>query len=423
MRDAPAIITLKNVDKTYRLYGSPLRQMLGYLGLGTKNVPTQKALSNINLTVCKGERVGIVGHNGSGKTTLLRAITGYTALSRGTVEVIGSTQALMQRGYGFNDHLSGLENIRNAMVYNGLPKAAMAAAEADIVDFVELGEFLYHPLKTYSLGMRARLEFAAATAIRPSVLIIDEVLGAGDGYFVRKSAARMRGLMENTTLLLVSHSLDQIKEYCDRVIWMDAGIIRQDGPTESVLNHYRHYMNARMASLRNEAGAASPSILTPQASPDHKLLQSLGVVETRGTRNMIQHFAFDGCEGVVLVKETGKPMGFTLEITIPDDAPLQPVILGVTEHGGWVFELILGTPRDAGQHHFTTRIEESEIGVGDYLLFPALRNRDGRFVALGDAPLTLSMTAANWSDPPLVHWHAEWQAGGRSLQPKISAWV
>ncbi|MFN7401520.1 MAG: ABC transporter ATP-binding protein, partial [Alphaproteobacteria bacterium] len=297
MRDAPAIITLKNVDKTYRLYGSPLRQMLGYLGLGTKNVPTQKALSNINLTVCKGERVGIVGHNGSGKTTLLRAITGYTALSRGTVEVIGSTQALMQRGYGFNDHLSGLENIRNAMVYNGLPKAAMAAAEADIVDFVELGEFLYHPLKTYSLGMRARLEFAAATAIRPSVLIIDEVLGAGDGYFVRKSAARMRGLMENTTLLLVSHSLDQIKEYCDRVIWMDAGIIREDGPTESVLNHYRHYMNARMASLRNEAGAASPSILTPQASPDHKLLQSLGVVETRGTRNMIQHFAFDGCEG------------------------------------------------------------------------------------------------------------------------------
>ncbi len=417
---APAIITLTNVHKIYHLYGSPLRQMLGYLGVGTKNVPTKHALSNINLTIEKGERVGIVGHNGSGKTTLLRTITGYTRPSSGSVEVVGSTQALMQRGYGFNDHLSGLENIRNAMVYNGLPKHALAAAESDIVDFVELGEFLYHPVKTYSLGMRARLEFAAATAIHPSVLVIDEVLGAGDGYFVRKCAARMRSLMDNTTLLLVSHSLDQIKEYCERVIWLDAGIIREDGPTDAVLANYRSHMNARTSELRNEAQTTTQTTLTPQASLRQKLLRSLGVARQIGA---INHFVFQNHEGTALVTETGKPLGFALEITVPSSGQLQPLVLGVTEHGGFAFELELGTPRSEGNHSVTASSVKSEIGVGDYVLFPALRDAHGNIVALGDSPLTLSMAVANWSDPPLVHWSAQWQAGDRMLTPKISAWV
>ncbi|MBN8543778.1 MAG: ABC transporter ATP-binding protein [Alphaproteobacteria bacterium] len=417
---APAIITLANVNKTYHLYGSPLRQMLGYLGLGTKNVPTKHALSNINITIRKGERVGIVGHNGSGKTTLLRTITGYTRPSSGSVEVVGSTQALMQRGYGFNDHLSGLENIRNAMVYNGLPKHALDLAEADIVDFVELGEFLYHPVKTYSLGMRARLEFAAATAIHPSVLVIDEVLGAGDGYFVRKCAARMRNLMDNTTLLLVSHSLDQIKEYCERVIWLDAGIVREDGPTDAVLAHYRSYMNTRTSELQNEAQIATQTTLTPQASLRQKLLRSLGVTQQIG---VINHFAFQDHEGKALVTETGKPLGFALDVTVPPSGQLQPLVLGVTEHGGFAFELELGAPRGEGNHSVTAASAKSEIGVGDYVLFPALRDMGGTIVALGEVPLTLSMAVANWSDPPLVHFDADWQAGGQKLTSKISAWV
>lgn len=420
MKTATAIITLTNVSKTYHLYGGPLRQMFGYLGLGSKNVPTQHALSHINLTIRKGERVGIVGHNGSGKTTLLRTIMGYTRPSSGTVEVVGSTQALMQRGYGFNDHLSGIENIRNAMVYNGLPHNAMADAEKDIIDFVELGEFLYHPVKTYSLGMRARLEFAAATAIHPSVLVIDEVLGAGDGYFVRKCAARMRSLMDNTTLLLVSHSLDQIKEYCERVIWLDAGSMREDGPTDAVLASYRSYMNTRTSQLRNEAPLVTHTLRAPQASLRHKLLQALRVAEQAGT---IHGFAFEGHEGSALVTETGKPLGFALDISVPPLQQLQPLILGVTEHGGFAFELELGTPRSEGNHSVTASSTKSEIGVGDYVLFPALRDAHGNIVALGEAPLTLSMAVANWSDPPLVHFDAQWQVSGRNLTSKISAWV
>lgn len=420
MNIAPAIITLAHIHKTYRLYGSPFQQMLGHLGFGNKNVPTKHALFDISLTVHKGERVGIIGHNGSGKTTLLRSICGHTKPTAGAITVHGSIQALMQRGYGFNDHLSGLENIRNAMVYNGLSKVATEAAEKDIVDFVELGEFLYHPVKTYSLGMRARLEFAAASAIRPSVLVIDEVLGAGDGYFVRKCAARMRSLMENTTLLLVSHSLEQVKEYCERVIWLDAGMIREDGPTNDVLAHYRNHMNARSFVLRNEVETTTQTTFTSQASLHQKLLQSFHIVQQVGA---IHRFAFQCHEGHALVTQTGKPLSFTLDISVPLSQRLQPLVLGVTEHGGFAFELELSAARSEGNHSITASSMRCEIGVGDYVLFPALRDASGTIVALGDRPLTLSMAAANWSDSPLVHFDAQWQASDTQLESKISAWV
>ena len=186
-KDQKPAVQLRNVSKRFPLYGSALRQMLGYLGIGANNVRYKKAIDGMNLTIDHGEKVGVVGHNGSGKTTLLRLINGFTSPTSGEIVADGSIQSLMQRGYGFNDALSGIENIRNSLVYNGLPAEALATAEADIIDFVELGDFLSHPVKTYSLGMRARLEFAAATAIYPDVLVIDEVLGAGDGYFVHKS--------------------------------------------------------------------------------------------------------------------------------------------------------------------------------------------------------------------------------------------
>ena len=128
-RQKPAV-QLHDVGKRFPLYGSPLRQMLGYLGVGTRGVRHKQAVDGVNLTIAHGEKIGVVGHNGSGKTTLLRLITGFTRPTSGRVEVDGTIQALMQRGYGFNDALSGLENIRNALVYNGLPAAMLAEAEA-----------------------------------------------------------------------------------------------------------------------------------------------------------------------------------------------------------------------------------------------------------------------------------------------------
>lgn len=416
-------VQLRNVSKRFPLYGTALRQMLGYLGIGARNVRYKHAIDGINLTIGHGEKVGVVGHNGSGKTTLLRLITGFTRPSSGEVVADGSIQALMQRGYGFNDALSGIENIRNALVYNGLPAKAMVAAEADIVDFVELGDFIYHPVKTYSLGMRARLEFAAATAIHPDVLVIDEVLGAGDGYFVHKCARRMRQLVEDTTLLLVSHSLDQIREYCDRVIWIDRGRLREDGPVDQVLANYRRYMSEQSVTLR----AAAPAVTQASVSARQHALLMEKVVAMLGhsvSEGVIEHFSFDGDEHHCLSIETGDPLALRLAAVL--QKPMRPVILGMTADGGFVFEMEFDQMLSPGRHEVVMCARRTEVGVGNYVLIPALRDIENpAVITIGQQHLELHMAVTNWSDPPLVHLDGEWRSGmsQQLITSKVSAWV
>lgn len=426
MNRQKAAVRLRNVGKRFALFGSPLRQMLGYMGVGMRGISFKQAVDGVDLTIAHGEKVGVVGHNGSGKTTLLRLITGFTRPTSGKVEVDGTIQALMQRGYGFNDALSGLENIRNALVYNGLPASKLAEAEADIVDFVELGEFLHHPVKTYSLGMRARLEFAAATAIHPDVLVIDEVLGAGDGYFVHKSARRMRQLVADTTLLLVSHSLDQIREYCDRVIWLDGGHLREDGPMEQVLGNYRRYMSERSARmLRGRGDGTAQEVAGLSTQRKSVLLDKLRTKFGHGEDNgRIHSFMFEADTGSALDLETGDPLALRLEVTL--DRPMRPVILGLTVDGGFVFEMKAGAELPAGRHAFVVRSPRLEVGVGNYILVPALVQSGGSGYSVTRAmQLELQMSATNWSDPPLVHLDGQWFSGTdrQPINSKVNAWV
>ena len=249
-------IRLADVDKNYKLYPGPRERFFDALGL-YRCLPKWfrpafaqfPALRRLNLTVNKGERIGIVGRNGAGKTTLLKLITGNFAPSAGSVQVKGTVQALMQVGLGFHPELTGYDNIRASLVYNGLADGDLEAALADIIDFAELGEFLHQPLKTYSLGMRSRTQFAAATAVTPDILIIDEVLGAGDSYFSAKSAVRMRKLTQSgCTLLLVSHSMPQILQFCDKAIWIDRGAIVMSGQARDVVGAYEVESQRRIVS-------------------------------------------------------------------------------------------------------------------------------------------------------------------------------
>ena len=420
---ASPAICLDSASKRYPLYGGPVRQMLGYLGVGARGVPHKLALDGISLRVGHGERVGVVGCNGSGKTTLLRVVCGFTQPSAGRVVIDGSTQALMHTGYGFNDDLTGLENIRNALVYNGLPQEDHAGAEADITDFVELGEFLHHPVKTYSLGMRTRLEFAAATAIRPGVLAIDEVLGAGDGYFVRKCAERMRRLVSNTTLLLVSHSLDQIREYCGRAIWLDGGRLREDGPTDQVLGRYRDSMAARSARIYS-GGPAPVADPHPPGESDAVLarVQSLFGVCAGDTGNVVT-LAYGDSDAPACAMETGEPL--SLRLTLRLTQLRQPVVLGFSASGALVFELEYGPALSPGEHELKLQHPRLGVGVGNYLLVAALREPGGAVLALGRNPLELQMTSTNWSDPPLLHLDGQWVSGEahKPINSKVSAWV
>lgn len=251
--DAVPAVELVDVHKTYRLDRQPLRRFFAPPRPGT----TFDALRGVSLRVEKGGRLGIVGRNGAGKTTLLKLLTGNFAPTRGRVTVNGSVQALMQIGLGFHAELSGYENARSALLYNGLAGAALEDALADVVQFCELGEFLHQPVSTYSLGMRLRLQFAAATAVRPDILIIDEIMGAGDAYFSAKSADRMKRLTaDGCTLLLVSHSPYQVLEFCDRAVWLEAGAVRTEGEAHEVLGAYE----VMLEELQSTSGASQGGV-------------------------------------------------------------------------------------------------------------------------------------------------------------------
>lgn len=198
------------------------------------------ALSDISLTVKKGEVVGIVGLNGSGKSTLLKIISGILKPTEGTVKVAGSISPLIELGAGFDHDLTARENIFLNGYVLGYTKEQIKAKFDDIVEFSELQDFLDVPIKNFSSGMIARLGFSIATIVRPDILIVDEILSVGDFKFQEKCEKRISEMMsDGTTVIIVSHSIDQIERLCDRVLWLEKGRSRAVGNTDEICRLYK----------------------------------------------------------------------------------------------------------------------------------------------------------------------------------------
>ena len=235
------IIEIRNLTKQFvlqrRHYG--LKNMLLHLPQYIRdrraaNVFT--ALDDVNISIRRGERVGLVGHNGCGKTTLLSVIGGVYSRYSGQVEVRGRGSMMLALGAGFCPELSGRENIVLNGVLQGKSRVEMERLMDDIIEFADIGPFIDSPVFQYSSGMQARLGFGIATAIEPEILLVDEVMAVGDADFAKKCEGRIGRLLEKgTTLLLVSHSMGDIRKYCKRVIRIDHGKVVADGPTAEVL--------------------------------------------------------------------------------------------------------------------------------------------------------------------------------------------
>jgi len=249
MYEASAI-KISDVGKMFKIYPNKfesLRDALDdsfricrWLPLRKANYQEFWALRGISLDLKAGSRIGIIGRNGAGKSTLLKLITGNYSPTEGSIEVSGKIQALLESGAGFHPEFTGYENIKASLIYQGLTNLEIEEAIEDIASFTELGNFLQQPFKTYSMGMQARLTFATATAIKPNILIVDEVLGAGDAYFFGKSQERMQNLVEKSgaSVLLVSHALDQITRFCTETIWIERGKVVKRGSPFEVVDSY-----------------------------------------------------------------------------------------------------------------------------------------------------------------------------------------
>jgi ABC-2 type transport system ATP-binding protein len=197
------------------------------------------ALKDINLTVEKGDRVGILGFNGAGKSTLLKVIAGVLKPTEGTVSVSGVVAPMLELGAGFDSNYSGKENIYLYGATMGYSRKFIAKKFDEIVEFSELQNFMNVPVKNYSSGMRARLGFAIASAVEPDILILDEVLSVGDAKFRKKSEAKIMSMFDKgVTVLFVSHSVDQVLKICNKAIILDHGKIIASGEATEICDEY-----------------------------------------------------------------------------------------------------------------------------------------------------------------------------------------
>lgn len=235
-------IQVKHLDKMYKLYNKPSDRLRETLGL---KVPVREhyALRDVNFQVERGETVGIIGTNGSGKSTILKIITGVLNPTAGEVTVNGRISALLELGAGFNMEYTGIENIYLNGTMMGFSREEVDARLQDILDFADIGDFVYQPVKAYSSGMFVRLAFAVAINIDPEILIVDEALSVGDVFFQAKCYRKFEEFKKmGRTILFVSHDLSSISRYCDRVILLNKGVKMEEGSPKQMVDMYKQLL-------------------------------------------------------------------------------------------------------------------------------------------------------------------------------------
>ena len=242
-------IEFRDVSKIYKL-----------IGKDKKKSEDKKfyALKQINFKISKGEVVGILGTNGSGKSTMATILAGISEIDEGEM-IVNGEQALIAINTGLNNQLTGLENIELKGALLGLKPHRVKEIIDGVADFSELGEFLYQPVKKYSSGMKSRLGFSINLCLDPDILIVDEALSGGDKGFANKCLKRMKELKtEGKTIVFISHSLPQVREFCDTALWIEGGMVREYGKVDPVSDHYSKYvdylnsLNAQQKKEENE---------------------------------------------------------------------------------------------------------------------------------------------------------------------------
>lgn len=235
-------IEVKDVHVRYRSMKSfSLRKSLGQI---RQRRDSYEALRGVSFTVPKGKIIGIIGKNGSGKSTLLKTIAGVFSPDEGTIDTFGNRLSLLAIGIGFQTTLSGYENIFLSGLLLGFTEKEIRARLPEIIEFSELGDFIYKPVQTYSSGMHSKLAFSITAFLDTEIILIDEVLSVGDMSFREKSYAKMKEIISdhNKTVMIVSHSNASILELCEDVLWIHDGVVKEYGPAQQVVEDYEGFM-------------------------------------------------------------------------------------------------------------------------------------------------------------------------------------
>ena len=240
-------IVVDNLSIKFRIYHDRSPSLKDYISSFFKDHQKSGysdflAVKNVSFEIKQGERVGIIGHNGAGKSTLLKVLCKIYEPSEGKILVKGRVAPLLEIGAGFHPEFTGRENIYLNGAILGYSKEQLKQLEPEVIAFAELEEFIDTPVKYYSTGMYLRLAFSLATTVQPEILILDEMFAGGDVAFVQKATARMKRVVDQSNIMvLVTHNMELLRTFCDRVIWMDHGQIKEDGESNRVIDYYMRF--------------------------------------------------------------------------------------------------------------------------------------------------------------------------------------
>lgn len=254
-------ITVEHLTKLYRIYDKPIMRLKEALHpFGRKFHSDFYALNDVSLSVKQGSCTGIIGLNGSGKSTLLQLIAGVLTPTSGRIRVSGRVSALLELGAGFNPEFTGIENIEFQCSIMGYKKREIESVIPSIIEFADIGEFIHHPVKTYSSGMYVRLAFAVAINVDPDILIVDEALAVGDIRFQAKCLEKIQSFRKDgKTLLFVSHDAASVKSLCDHAFLLDKGRLIHQGEPETVFNVYNNLITEKDSEIRRNSDLESES--------------------------------------------------------------------------------------------------------------------------------------------------------------------
>jgi teichoic acid transport system ATP-binding protein len=265
MRDVMSeTVVVQNVFKKYKMHKSSKEKLLDVILPGGYGEDFY-ALQDISFTANQGDVIGLVGMNGSGKSTLSNIIGGVIPPTSGTVKTVGQT-SIIAISSGLNNQLTGRENIELKCLMLGFKKKEIQEMEAEIIEFADIGKFIDQPVKKYSSGMRSRLGFAISVTVNPDILIVDEALSVGDQVFAQKSKNKMFDFKEKgKTIFFVSHSMGQIKEFCEKAIWLEYGEIKDFGPVKEVIPEYEKFLKQHKAMTNEEQKKFREEVMKKQS--------------------------------------------------------------------------------------------------------------------------------------------------------------
>ena len=383
MENRELAIHVEGLSKVYKLYNRNRDRLMESLGLSRKPRSTPHyALREVDLNIYKGETVGIIGTNGSGKSTILKIITGVLHQTAGTVEVNGRISALLELGAGFNMEYNGIENIYLNGTMIGFSEKEIDEKLQDILDFADIGDYVYQPVKTYSSGMFVRLAFAVAINIDPEILIVDEALSVGDAFFQAKCYRKFEEFKKKgKTILFVSHDLSAISKYCDRAVLLNQGVKLGEGSPRDMIDAYKQVLVGQYELPQPAEGV--PDLTADEqvrAALEKKRAAQAGVNPEKleyGTQQarIVDYFITDkqGAPTTAILKGDEFTMHMTVQVNEDLPAPIFAFsiknIKGVEITGtNTMFEKTFLDSVKAGEKKEITFTQKMRLQGGDYLI-------------------------------------------------------